>query len=98
MVQFLQEAATRSIIQDHQDLTEAKVIHHREVLKQDHTLLLQIQVAEDHQAVASVAAVVVADHQVAAAVVVAVEINHVSKILNEKIHTTPRSSYSSYYR
>ena len=97
MVQFLQEAATRSIIQDHQDLTEAKVIHHREVLKQDHTLLLQIQVAEDHQAVASVAAVV-ADHQVAAAVVVAVEINHVSKILNEKIHTTPRSSYSSYYR
>jgi len=45
-----------------------------------------------------VAAVVVADHQVAAAAVVAVEINHVSKILNEKIHTTPCSSYSSYYR
>lgn len=67
-----------------QDLRELKAILRKEVLKAD-----LIWAVADRQE-ATVAAVE-ADQVVA----VVEEINNVSKILNEKIHTTPCSSYSS---
>ena len=69
-------------LQDHKEL---KAILRKEVLK----AALTWAVADRQEAMA-----VAADQVVA----VVEEINNVSKILNEKIHTTPGSSYSSYYR
>lgn len=69
-----------------QDLKELKAILRKEVQK-----AALVWAAADRQ---EVMAAVAADQVVA----VVEEINNVSKILNEKIHTTPGSSYSSYYR